>query len=275
MLRLVTRVVLFCMLALSLAACAAKPKRMVALEVYDIRDVTVTANGGVSHKLLTGIKSQMDQAIAATVRPVPLPRVVMTVRIVGTTLAQGIDGVRGQSEVSVMLSEVTSGHPVEVRNFQIFGFANNLRSADIALADAIASRLRMEYKLAIAPIRTLATEPAPVLSTRMRSDKIDIEPEAKPVVVPLKTAPVIGADKDPMLNSRTKVEPAKEPAAIAPVEKKAEQPKASEENALESGAKAKVVIMPKPATESTPEKKPADVAPAADEPCVETLEKKC
>ena len=89
----------------------------------------------------------------------------------------------------------------------------------------------------------------------------------KTIVVPLKTAPTIGADQDPLLNSKTKVTPVDEPAKVKPaieIEKPADKKPA--DNAVEAGAKAKVVIKPK-ATEEAP----AD----DDEPCVETLEKKC
>ena len=100
-------------------------------------------------------------------------------------------------------------------------------------------------------------------------------------------ADVVGVDQDPMLNSHTRVAPAEEPARIEPavkVEEKTNEPvviektpvkkdvvkkdviqEAPAENALESGARAKVVIKPQVTQE----------APADDEPCVETLDKKC
>ena len=70
------------------------------------------------------------------------------------------------------------------------------------------------------------------------------------------------------MNSKTKVAPVEEPAKVEPAvksEKPAAVEKKAAESTVESGAKVKVVIAPK-ATED---------APADDEPCVETLDKKC
>lgn len=261
MLRLVARTLLLVSLSLSLAACA-KPRRVVeAPPVYDIRAVTVTANKDVPPAVLRGIRDRLDKAITATVRPVPMPRAVMTVRVVQTTKAAALDGVRGQAEVSVVLSEVTSAHPIDVRNFQIMSFSDNNPASNAAMAEAIASRLRFEYKLAIPPIRKNPYVNPPI-STRMSGERM-VEPSAQPLVIPLKTAPVVGADQDPVLNSKTRIEPVKEPARIEVDPKPAAATPV--ENPLETGAKVKVVITPKK----------LEAAPADAEPCVETLDKKC
>ena len=79
-------------------------------------------------------------------------------------------------------------------------------------------------------------------------------------VIPLKQAPVLGADQDPILNSKTAVNPARQSA----MKKEAVVTKPKQiDPSVEDGAKAKVVI------------KATTAQPAADEPCVETLDKKC
>jgi hypothetical protein len=269
MFRLFVKGLLAALLLSALAACASRPKPVSqAPIIYDIRAVAVTSNTGTPRALIRGVQANLSKSVAGTARPVPLPQAVMNVRIVATAKHPMADGVRAQAEVSVMLSDLNAAHAIDVRNFLIYSFSISPATADSALADAIASRLRYEYSLAIPPIR-VATAPSPRLSTRMRSEDAPAPSEEKPIVIPLKTAPVIGADQDPILNSKTPV--------VAPKEDAAEKP-APAENALEAGAKAKVVILPKPA-EAAPEAKPAEAAPEAkpadSEPCVETLDKKC
>jgi hypothetical protein len=256
-------------LGIVLAGCGTRPKPVPDVQqVYEIRNVAVTANAGISRALIRGIKLRMDKAIADTVRPAPLPRAVMNINIVDVSRLQGLDGTRTETEISVALTDVPSGQALLVRNFLVYSFSINRGDADESAAEAISSRLRVEYMLT-QPVIRKAPIVAPKFSTRMSDDedrpavvKVKKE-EKKPIVVPLKTAPVIGADQDPVLNSKTKVTPANQDAKVkADAEKKAADAGPAD-NAVEDGAKVKVVIKPKAAT------------PAADEPCVETMDKKC
>lgn len=253
--------------AVLLAGCGTRPKPIPDVQqVYEIRDVAVTANAGISRALIRGIKLRMDKAIADTVRPAPLPRAVMNINIVDISRVKGLDGTRTETEISVALTDVPSGQTLLVRNFLVYSFSINRGDADESAAEAISSRLRVEYALTQPAIRK-APVAAPRLSTRMNADEekpvvVKVK-EEKPIVLPLKTAPVIGADQDPVLNSKTKVAPADQDAkAKADADKKAADAGPAD-NAVEDGAKIKVVIKPKAAT------------PAADEPCVETMDKKC
>lgn len=263
--RLILRAVLLALLSALVAACGTRPRQTVdPARMFEIRDVGVTANGGVPAGVITGIRRQIELAIDATVHPIPKARAVMSIHVASV---QRDNAGRAQAELSVTLSEVTSGQPVLVRSYLILAFSERRRVSDAAIVDAVASRLRYEYGLSTPAIRPVVRHD-PALSTRL---KTDVERKAKPVepiVIPLRTAPVLGADQDPVLNSKTRVEPVQEPAKVEPAikAKKAEpadQPPA--ENALESGAKAKVVIKPKAEQQ----------APADDEPCVETLDTKC
>jgi len=267
MLRLVARVFTLLFLAATLAACAPRPKVVYRVpEVMEIRGAIVTANAGVSRNIARLLKQQLDKSIRSTHRPVPLRRAVMNVHLVNVIQFADLDGHgnRTQTEVSVTLTDVETGQPVSVQSYQIHSFALNQRSADFAAAETIAARLRAEYALA-QPVLRGRPDYVPDTSTRLHGERPlrvkAVEEKPKPVVIPLKTVPVIDADQDPVLNSRTKVEP-----ALRKEEPKREEPKAAavkaEPKLAEDGAKAKVVIAPKPAGN-------------ADEPCVETLDTKC
>jgi hypothetical protein len=206
-------------------------------------------------------------AIEATSYAVPMPHAVMNIHVVSVNKVRKDGAGRAETEISVMLSDVDSGQTVLARNYLILAFSERGRVSDAAIVGAVAARLRYEFALVTPAIRPLRHDPR--LSTRLKSNPGQIVNDEKPLVIPLKTAPVLGADQDPLLNSKTKVEIKQEPARVEPamkVEKK-KQPVAATpaENTLESGAKVKVVIKPKA----------SEAAPADDEPCVETLDKKC
>ena len=256
--RLILRVVLLALLSAVVAACGTRPRQTVdTARMFDIRAVGVTANGGVPGGVINAIERQMELAIEATTSPIPKVRAVMNIHVASVSRDRGG---RAQAEMSVTLSDVESGAPVLVRNYLVLAASEGSRVSDAAIADAISSRIRFEYALSMPAIRKVVRHD-PALSTRLKSVKPRREKSVKPIVVPLRTAPVVGADQDPVLNSKTKVEPVEEPAKVEPAVK-VEQPANA---TVESGAKAKVVIKPK-ATED---------APADDEPCVETLENKC
>lgn len=265
MYRLVLRAFFLALLSVIVASCGTRPREQVdAPRMFDVRGVGVTGNGGVSGAILNNIDRQINLAIAATTYPVPKVRAVMNVHVASVTRDKAG---HAQAEISVTLSDVDSGQPVLVRAYLILASSERSRISDAAIADAIAGRLRYEFALTMPPIREVVQHD-PALSTRLKTDVERKEKQAKPIVIPLKTAPVLGADQDPVLNSRTKVEPSEEPAKVEPavkVEKPVAIEKKPADNAVESGAKVKVVIKPKASEE----------APADDEPCVETLDKKC
>jgi hypothetical protein len=280
MLRLFLRVVVIVAAGVLVSACGTRPKSLPeASQIYDVRAVVVTGNAGAPKKLMSAIQDRLDDAIAATIRPVPMPRAVMTIHIVDIQQMATEDGLQTQTEISVMLSDVVSGHPVFMQSYQVLSLSVDRRAASWAAAEAIAARLRFEYRLNQPPIVKPLTHD-PRLSTQIRGPMDPAsqplapatESSVKPIVIPLKNAPIVGADQDPLLNSKT---PVAEQAAPAKVPQ-AGLSDAAKPATVEDGAKAKVVIMPKKA-----ETAPATTAPAGDdpaasgEPCVETLEKKC
>jgi hypothetical protein len=277
MLGLFLRVVVMVAAGVLLSACGTRPKSLPeASQIYEVRAAVVTGNAGTPKHLMSAIQDRLDDAIAATVRPVPMPRAVMTVHVVDVQQVPTEDGLQTQTEISVMLSDVVSGHPVYMQSYQVLSLSVDRRAANWAAAEAIAARLRFEYRLNQPPIVKPLTHD-PRLSTQIRgpmdpaAQQIAPEASAKPIVIPLKNAPMVGADQDPLLNSKT---PVAEQAAPAKVPQ-AGLNDAAKSATVEDGAKAKVVIMPKKA-EAAPATTPAGDDPSADgEPCVETLEKKC
>jgi hypothetical protein len=265
MYRLILRTALLVLLSAIVTACGTRPRQTVdTARMFDVRAVGVTANGGVPGAVINGIKRQMQLAIEATTAPIPRARAVMNIHV--ASVSRDRAG-HGQAEISVTLSDVDSGQPVLVRSYLVLAASESSRISDAAIADAVASRLRYEYALSMPAIRDVVRHD-PALSTRLKTDKPRREKAVKPIIIPLKTAPVVGADQDPVLNSKTKVEPIEEPAKVEPavkVEKPVAVDKKPADATVESGAKVKVVIKPKATQE----------APADDEPCVETLEKKC
>lgn len=271
--RLFLRVLFMTLLAAVLAACGTRARRPVdPAKVFEIRAVGVTANGNVPAGVIAGIKARIEQSIEATASPMPRTPAVINVHIVSV---QRDNAGHAQTELSVTVSEVTSAQPVLVRSYVILAFAERGRVKDAAIADAVASRIRYEYGLSTPAIKPVLRHD-PALSTRIKpANGIEADDnQIKPIVIPLKTAPVLGADQDPMLNSKTKVEPVKEPVKVEPAvkaksETDVETPKkaapAPAESTVETGAKAKVVIKPRA----------TDTAPADEEPCVETLDNKC
>lgn len=253
-------------IAVGLSACASGPKPMPQVQdIYDIRDVAVTANSGIPRRLITGIAVRMKTSIDSTFRPAPLPRAVMNINVVGMNSSPSIDGNRSETEVSVTLTDVPSGQAMMVRNFLVYSFAIKSRDASESAAEAIAARLRVEYSLA-QPLIRKPRPSSPDISTRMTDDTLVPITRSRtgPVIVPLETVPVVGADQDPILNSKTNVDgtlPAQK--AAIPASKAVEQASQPAANAIEEGAKVKVVIGSKAGQ------------PAADEPCVETMDKKC
>lgn len=257
--RLLLRVILLTLLSVLVGACARPRQTEDTTRMFDVRAVGVTANGGVSGAIINGIKRQTELAIGATTFAVPKARAVINVHIAAVSRD---NAGHAQAEVTVTLSEVDGGQAVLVRSYLIPASSERARVSDAAIADAIATRLRYEFGLSMPPIREVV-QIDPNISTKLKTDTRRKEKTIKPIVIPLKTAPALGVDQDPVLNSKTKVEPVEEPAKVEPAVK-VEKP-AKVESTVETGAKVKVVIKPK-ATEE---------APADDEPCVETLDNKC
>jgi hypothetical protein len=275
MLRLSLRAFFFIALAIGLAACAARPRPVEDIpRAVEIKAVVVTAAADVAPALMRNTQTQLRKAIDNTVRPVPMPRAVMQVHIAEVARGRAYDGVTAQASLTVVLADIDSGIAILNRPYVVPAFAFNQRSLNNALVEAIVARLRVDFGLSQPVLRELPQR-RERLSTRMQTEEPALvkHEEVAPVVVPLKAVKRIGTDEDPVLNSRTKLtvedKPAK--AVVLPDAKVRTDDAAAPENALESGAKAKVTIQPKVAVQP----KDVEAEPAGNEPCVETMDKKC
>ena len=236
---------------------------------FEIRAVSLTAAEGVSPTILRNTRVQLTRAVRDTVRPQPLPRAVLQIHIAEIRYGHAYDGFTALAGVNVVMADVDTGFVILNRDFVIQAFAFNERALTNATVEAIVSRIRVEYGLRQPELR----EPRaadPRISTRMTTDEPLLakhEPVEPVQVTPHNTARHIGTDADPILNSKTKVDVDKTPekAVVLPGNKVKAGDAAPAENALESGANAKVTIRPKA----------AEAAPADAEPCVETMDSKC
>ncbi|MBX9457219.1 MAG: hypothetical protein KL863_14985 [Rhizobium sp.] len=258
--RHILRVFLLVLISAVLAACGSKPRQTVDTRMFDVRGVGVTANGGVPAGIIIGIRRQMEMAVEATTHAVPKIRAVMNIHV--ASVIRDRNG-HARTELSVTISDVGSGQPVLVRSYLVLASSEVGRTSDAAIADAVASRLRYEYALSMPQLRPVLRHD-PALSTRLGTETGRKRKSVDPIVIPLKTAPMLGADQDPVLNSKTRVDPVADPARVEPAVKATKIEPEPAQATVESGAKAKVVIKPQ-ATEDA----------AEDEPCVETLERKC
>lgn len=285
MLKRIVTLMALVLLGAIVASCGSRPKQPGSDQtIFDVRRAQVTAPAGIPPTVIVGVQRRINQAIEATSRPVAVPRVVIDVRIGSVSTGLGANRGRSQADLQVIVTSIDSGEAFRDIRFQVESFTLDARHAEEALAEAIAQRLRFIFQLNMPPARLMATQPQ--ISTRLATDPAldPVEPVAKaPVVVPVSAVKTrIGADADPVLNSKSKLpEEAPEKAKVEPALK----PAASTEKTVDDGAAAKVSIVKpaaEPAAEPTEqpvktESEPAKAeTPANDgEPCVETLDKTC
>jgi len=260
--RLPVRAFVILMFAVALTACGTRPKPAPEeLQVYDIRGATVAAKPGIPTALIRGIKMRLDRSIHDTIRPDALAPAIMNVAVLGVTTIPGYDGTRTETQVSVTLADPSTGQPIYGKTFTVSSFSISDRDAADLAAEAVVGRLRIEYQLS-QPVIQPTPASTPRLSTRLRDDTLVPIDNRKADVIPLKQARVVGADQDPILNSKTTVTPVKHQVTIVKKQPVVSKPKQADPT-VEDGAKAKVVFKAK------------TTKPAADEPCVETMDKKC
>ncbi len=267
MLRSIISFFLLIAIAVSVTACGTRVKRIDQPQpLFDIRKSIVTADVNIPPKIITGIQTRLDAAISATIRPVELPQVVMSVHVNSITKGLGIQQGRSEANVTVVLSDVTDGHSFQAVGFSVYSFTLDQAAADEALAEAISGRIRFLYVLMTPKIRTQIYQ-QPAISTRLNTDPAD-----RPMVIPAAQVKRIGANADPILNSKTVIKDQTPLQAVVP-----DQPQS---NAIEDGAAGKVVIQPQSGDQSnstleTQSEVPGEGMDDGSEPCVETLETKC
>jgi hypothetical protein len=269
MVRLFLSILILVTIGLGLSSCGNRT-RLSRQQVmfYDVRQAVVTANGAVPLAVMAGVQRRLDSAIRMTVRPVAMPRIVMNVRIDAIRKGLGIHQGRSEADIAVTLSAVDDGQPFQTIGFRVYSFTLEPGAADEAMAEAIAGRLRYAYSLSVPPIRQ-PTYRQPRISTWLSME----EPRPGPLIIPTRQVRKIGADADPVLNSKTVMDTSNATNVDEP-KKTREALAVPAGKSIDDGASGKVVIHPGNQPSSALDTK-SNVAGESDEPCVETLENKC
>lgn len=138
-------VLVACML---LASCSVFNRKPIERPLYyDVRDVSVMAGARVSPVLIAGIDQRISASIAATRRPVPLPRVVLAVRIEKYAVGIGIGSRLNEARFSVSAISVENGETVATGVFDVYSTSENPLMAEESLAEQITARVRYAFSL--------------------------------------------------------------------------------------------------------------------------------
>jgi hypothetical protein len=125
--------------------------------LYDVRAAFVAAWGDVPHPLVARTDRLVNEAILSTVRTVPLPRAVLTVRINAVHSIPVIVGTRRSATVTVKAVGVASGEVIAEGTFDVSAHAVRAAAINEHLAARIAERIGREFKLGRGRSTSLAT----------------------------------------------------------------------------------------------------------------------
>jgi hypothetical protein len=124
---------------------------------YDVRGAFVAARGDVSHPLVAETDRLVNEAISATVRESTLPRTVLTVRIERVRPIPVVVGSRAEAKVTVEAVAVANGEIIASGGFRASAYSIRENSIDDLLAERIAERVALEFRLGGERRTTLAT----------------------------------------------------------------------------------------------------------------------
>ncbi|MDI7863261.1 hypothetical protein MRS76_14985 [Rhizobiaceae bacterium n13] len=113
---------------------------------YDVRQAVVIAKGDIPPALIEGVDRRVEDAIQATVRQEPLPRVVLTIEIQEVEKQIGQKRDRNSAIVTARATAVENGMQVALITFRVFQYGS-LEMADEGLAEEIAARIRSIFDL--------------------------------------------------------------------------------------------------------------------------------
>lgn len=283
MVRQIFRALFVVLLGIALASCARKPPvEETRPLLYDVREAAVVAGEGVSPALMRGVDRRLADAIAATQRPLPSPRVVLSVNI--GTVVKGSGNARGRNSATFTVSAVAvdSGAVIAAGTFKVDTVSINPTIADQSLAEEIAARIRFAFALvtpSVKPVRLsqrtstrlIGDAPASADATPMLLPVSPIVPKVAPAV---EQAPV-GSDLEGGAKATISLTPpAAAPAAVttpatAPVTATA----TGEATATPASATAVATPVTPPTVPQGHTAKTSD--PAAAEPCVVTATQDC
>lgn len=158
---LLFRAVVFGLAGLAMASCSSMERRLQPPPVYDVREVAVIADQKISRSLIRGVDRRVSDAIAATHRQMPLPRVVLTVTINDVNNGTAKLTSMNEATFTVNATAVDNNEVVATGTFKVFSQATEPSAAYQMLAEEIAGRVRFAFGLttpsvarAVRPIST-------------------------------------------------------------------------------------------------------------------------
>ncbi|QRM55591.1 hypothetical protein [Sinorhizobium sp. BG8] len=109
----------------------------------DIRKVEVSGDASVSAGVVKAAARQLKQSVRSTRRPVALEKVAMDVQL---SSMRRSGGGRNSAQVTVRLIDL-GGRPVARETMTVNSFMPDPKAADRALAQAVAQRVALAYRL--------------------------------------------------------------------------------------------------------------------------------
>ncbi|MCM2474928.1 hypothetical protein HGO38_15710 [Rhizobium sp. CG5] len=173
-----------------LASCSVFNRRPIERPLYyDVRDISVMASARVSPVLIAGIDRRISASIDATRRPVPLPRVVLAVRIENYSVGTGMNRRLNEARFRVSAISVENGETVATGVFDVYSTSDNPLMAEESLAEEITARVRYAFSL------TTPSLPKPARPAVRRVTSPDVSDSAAspaPIAVEPVSAPADG-----------------------------------------------------------------------------------
>lgn len=166
------QVVLALVMLTALAACGTFARRPIERPVYyDVRDVAVVAGGGVPQQIVAGIDRRIADAIVATLRPVSLPRVILTVQVTDYRSRGYFNNGRPTLTFRVVATSVDSGVDIAAGSYTVTSVTDMPGYAEESVAEEVAARVRDAFSLqiprAVQPYPYAATTPQQLMSPAM------------------------------------------------------------------------------------------------------------
>lgn len=149
---------------LGLTGCLGSPFQPVKPLAYDVRDVGIVAPATISRRTIAILDNEITDAIEATTRPVPMPRVVLLLTLHPPEAAQNDDVAFRRLRATVAATSVDSGADIAVGEFSVRGRGRTARQAEEDAALALVAQVRFAFGL-VRPLPTRAP-PRPI-STRL------------------------------------------------------------------------------------------------------------
>ncbi|MCO6186133.1 hypothetical protein [Rhizobium sp. L1K21] len=237
-----------------LSACAPRKQTYYQQNVFEITAASISLSASIDPELKAELQRRLDASIEISHRGGPVQAAYLDVGILNVNGGRGLGSRENRARVQVIARNPQTSEPLYLTDFEAVSFAGSRAFASASLAEAIATRIRMEFALA-APSPN-AIRPEPQISTRLEGG------EAVSPAVARAYQPQAGGDA--LLNSSTRFGSDGE---ITP------EPKLPAQNA--GPVQLYVDENTGKLTEMPPEEDGEIAVDGTGEPCVVTLENDC